>query len=390
MKRLFVIFLLLFLPVVTVADNGLHDGCVENGKYKSEYTIDRRCYVTNEQKQISPYSAVVALLDDKNNIYCTGTIFRDNQDFLLEDAFKYETKLPVPGLFVYTAAHCINGDRVKIRLQNGKEIITERVSGIHSFWNKSTTDWAIYKIPEREQNGLPYVDIAYGENGEAELKVVGYGSLAIMTDKEIKDYKQAYIDFLKSDLAKKTDTDTLIEANCKNRTDGLSYDSCKYIYETKQDYNQNYFGRQLKYLDNVDAPGVPSDYFVDGAISTHESVFEEFNKTHSLPNNIDLLKESVCHMNSTDDFCQAWHGNSGGGIFAGDKIIAVVSNGPGTIGGKHHAAFLRDITQKSEFGSRLEKGVEQAVFLQNSQQDNLDRMRKAIKYTNISENGERE
>ena len=371
------LFLWLALSSATaIAGVQPHDSCMENGKYKSEYKIDRRCYVTDEQKQQAPYNATVALLDEQGRIYCTGTIFRDNQDFLLEDAFKYETKLPVPGLFVYTAAHCINGDRVKIRLQNGKEITTERVNGKHSFWDKSTTDWAVYKIPENEQNGLPYVDIAYGADAKDELKIIGYGSLSIMTDKEIKDYKQAYIDFLKSDLAKKTDTDTLIEANCKNDGKYGNYDSCKYVYLTKQDYTQNYLSRQLEYLDNIDAPGVPSDYFVDGAISVHKTTFEEFNKINPLPRDGDLLKESVCHMNSTDDFCQAWHGNSGGGIFVRDKIIALVSNGPGTIGGKHHAAFLQDITRKSEYGSSLEKGIEQAVFLQNSQQDNLDRLRK--------------
>ena len=375
MKKLCVFLLSILTPIVAMGNTQWRDGCMENGKYKSEYTIDRRCYVTDEQKQILPYDAVVALLDDQNGVNCTGTIFRDNQDFLLKDAFRYETKLPVPGLFVYTAAHCITGDRIKIRLQNGKEIITERVSGTHSYWNKSVMDWAVYKIPESEQNGLSYVDIAYGENADAELKVIGYGSLAIMSNKEIKDYKQAYIDFLKSYLAKKTDTNTLIEANCKNRKDGMDYDFCVDMYLTKQDWNTNYLSRQFEYLDNVDAPGVPSDYFIDGAIATHKSEFEEFEKNNPLPKNIDLLKESVCHMESTDDFCQAWHGNSGGGIFAGNKIIAVLSNGPGTIGGKHHAAFLQDITQKSEFGSRLEKGIEQAVFLQNSQQDNLERMR---------------
>lgn len=375
-QGLFVLWLVLS-PVVAIADVQPHDGCIENGKYKSEYTIDRRCYVTDEQKQQAPYNATVALLDEQGRIYCTGTIFRDNQDFLLEDAFKYETKLPVPGLFVYTAAHCINGDRVKIRLQNGKEIITEHVNGTYRIWAKSIMDWAVYKIPEHEQLGLPYVDIAYGADAKDELKIIGYGSLAIMSDKEIQDYKQAYIQFLKSDLAKKTDVDNLIESNCKNMQDIESYNVCKHKYLTKQDYTQKYLGRQLEYLDNVDEPESKSDYFIAGAIVTTDTPeFDEFNKINPIPKDGDLLKESVCHMNSENDYCQAWHGNSGGGIFVGGKLIALVSKGVGTVGGQHHAVFLQDITQKTEYGSKLEKGIEQAVFLQNSQQDNLERLRK--------------
>ena len=198
-----------------------------------------------------------------------------------------------------------------------------------------------------------------------------------MTDKEIHDYKQAYIQFLKSDLAKKTDVDNLIEANCKNDGKYGNYDSCKYVYLTKQDYTQNYLSRQLEYLDNVDAPESKSDYFIDGAIVTTDTPeFDEFNKINPIPKDGDLLKESVCNMNSENDYCQAWHGNSGGGIFVGDKLIALVSKGVGTVGGQHHAVFLQDITQKTEYGSKLEKGIEQAVFLQNSQQDNLERLRK--------------
>ena len=40
----------------------------------SEYTIDRRCYVTDKQKQQKPYNATVGLIDVDGYIYCTGTL----------------------------------------------------------------------------------------------------------------------------------------------------------------------------------------------------------------------------------------------------------------------------------------------------------------------------
>ena len=307
------LFCSLFLPIVTMAGQVLRDGCIENGKYKSEFTIDRRCYVTDEQKKQAPYNATVAVLDDAELIGCTGTIVRDNQDFLLEDAFKYETKLPVPGLFVYTAAHCLTQNN-KIQMQNGEFLNV----WLTNFDKKE--DWAVFQVLEENNlNMLPYVDIAYGESPENQLKVIGYGALAIMSDKDIRDYKKTYIDFLK----------------------------------TK--YPEKEIGQ----------------FFVDDSIVKWDYAF--FDEYPRLPEDDETrLKESVCHINSEDDFCQVWFNNSGGGIFVNDKLFAIISRAALTFGGKHHAAFLKDVKTRWQ-----DKGeyMNNAIFLQNSQQDNLERLR---------------
>ena len=79
----------------------------------SAYTIDKRCYVTAEEKAQKPYNTTVALIDHVYNVpMCTGTIIQI-QDMLV----------------VYTAAHCIvfgehKAEKIKIRLQDGREFIT--------------------------------------------------------------------------------------------------------------------------------------------------------------------------------------------------------------------------------------------------------------------------
>lgn len=74
-------FVLLVLPSIAMAT----DGCV----HPEQYTIDRRCYVTDVQKERLPYNTVVALVEDGIK-YCTGTIIKDENG----------------DLYVYTARLC--------------------------------------------------------------------------------------------------------------------------------------------------------------------------------------------------------------------------------------------------------------------------------------------
>lgn len=368
-KRYFTLLFVLLMPVLAFGNAHLRDGCMENKKYSKDFTIDRRCYVTDEQKKQIPYSATVALVDSDNNVYCTGTIFQDNQDFSFNDAFKYETKLPVPGLFVYTAAHCIK-DTAKIKLQNGKEIVLELVSGQYfpEQGNDEQGDWAVYKIPEDEQENLPYVDIAYDEDINGQLKVIGYGSLAVMSDQDIHKYKQTYVDFLKDDVQKNIQeiSNSLAQKECNNLNGKTIEEMDLCVQEGLLMENLQ---TELESMDDNYANST-NKFFTDGGIITFDKKFQDFRKINPLPVNSGL-KESVCHMDSDKDGCQTWNGNSGGGVFVNNKLIALVSRSMKLFGGKNHLTFLKDPKYKNnDFEVKTH-----AVFLQGSQTDNLNRLR---------------
>ena len=77
--------------------------CADYCTDPDKYTVDKRCYVTEEQKQEIPYKAVVKV----NR--CTETIVKKDG-----------------GFFMYTAKHCtdadidnIADDQLTISLQNG-------------------------------------------------------------------------------------------------------------------------------------------------------------------------------------------------------------------------------------------------------------------------------
>lgn len=150
-----------------VRTGSFSDRCQNNGAHYNDYTIDRRCYLTDEQKQKSPYNAVVALYDKGGN-YCTGTIVKNPND---------------GKLYVYTARHCVddNGtDPISVRLQDGTEM---QVEFMYSGMGKQGNDSAMYKIPDEYTESVPFVTT--GDMYSGYFEVVGYGALPIMSDKQI-------------------------------------------------------------------------------------------------------------------------------------------------------------------------------------------------------------
>ena len=277
MKQLFVIFLLLFLPVVTFADNGLHDSCVENGKYKSEYTIDKRCYVTDEQKQISPYNAVVRLTD----VTCTGTIVKRDD-----------------GYFLYTAKHCTDSDYdnqtdkiVRITLQDGRVFSTNFVKKGDAVDAKDKFgDWAYYKIPvDKDDTNIPYVKTDSFKDGK--VRIVGYGSLEILSDNQIKQAKDEYV---------------------------------KYLIEQG-------FGDDEKNLKQSGEYILTKGGGIKGGWNFRGFMFGEFYDGHLKVSNCELSKGGL-------KGCQLWGGNSGGPLFNSQGgITGIVSTGNYNLGGTAHA-----------------------------------------------------
>lgn len=289
----------LFLPLLIIASMafGADDACTK----PKEFKIDRRCYVTNEQKKNPPFNATVALIDN-NYIYCTGTIvkgFNGYQDTIATEQDK-------DTVFIYTAKHCVINKydmvqkKLKIRLQNDSKIYTPKLAYVGNYESKTDEhldgDWAIYTMPNIKKD-IPYTLLSKKENSGDELKlnasIIGYGTLKIMSDAEITKFKEKYSDFLKAQGQEVT---------------GIEDEGVNTI---------STFGKQfMEYLENND-----SNYYYD------------------LFNNQEL-KVSECKYSSSGKKrnCQAWCSNSGCGIFDADhNLMGIATRSALVIGGPRHA-----------------------------------------------------
>lgn len=264
---------------------GAADSCTN----PSAYTVDRRCYVTDAQKKVKPYNAVVSVGED----WCTGTIVRENGKN-----------------HVYTAKHCTgvkNGglpvDELNFTMQNGATFVGKKnnvgnydIEKGERYWG----DWAIYTVPSGEKD-VPYVEISdrvqFGVgflSYDYSARDIGYGVLKIMSDEEIRVFKRKYSDWLgKGDFP----------------PESIDDDSVIYTSSTKP---QNFLS-ELRTND--------PEYY--------RGLFKDKK-----------LKVSYCEYNSVGAIknCQGWSGNSGGGIFdVNGNIMAIRTRAPLGIGGKHHA-----------------------------------------------------
>ena len=287
MKRIFAFLLLLFLPTFVWA---LEDACTN----PTEYTVDKRCYVTEEQKQQKPYNAVVGILESYNDISCTGTIVKIGDE-----------------LFMYTAKHCINpfsnivAESVHFVTTDNRDIIADivNVGDYSDMWfeiENPDGDWAFYSFKEQD---VPYVNIS-NKSSDSNALSVGYGALKILTDSEIREMKEMYLDYMRRG---------------ENQ------------YEEKVELNPD---EDIEW--GVVANG--------GLKSFHPAVKTFINKYfyESFMNDSKNMKVSFCKYNSQNKTtgCQGWTGDSGGGLFDSDgNITAIRSTGKGIIGGDNHAGI---------------------------------------------------
>ena len=278
---------MIFMPSVSMAA----DHCTN----PKEYTVDKRCYVTEAQKRRKPYNAVVALYDDEWGEYCTGTI----------------VKGPKGKPYLYTAKHCTDDENdmvrseLKIKLQDGRKLSARKykVGNYNTKTGENVNgDWAIYiivnsDVPMVEKSskwafGITLLEPYYDATS------VGYGALKIMSDAEIAEFKSRYLTYLKDEQ-------------------------------------------------NIDAKGDENLYgFYDGWVNTAANVHvinfldKEYDYWKSLTDDTSKLKLSHCKYSATgrEVGCQTWGGNSGGPIFDGrGNIMAIHTRGCGGIGGTGHA-----------------------------------------------------
>lgn len=282
MKRYLIASLLLFIPWISMAA----DHCTN----PKEYSVDKRCYVTLLQKAMKPYNAVVGILKPNGTKpYCTGTIVKRDDG----------------NIYVYTAKHCIKDDSNKLHiiLQTGQKMVVDFYDA--GLFGRGPLieydgDWAIFKMNNQNvptvsesKNFTPssYSPFAY------QAKIIGYGALKIMSDKEIQKFKEDYVKYLKNE--KHLNADEIKTKEYGWRKDGIS------------SLNQNvktFIAKKFK--DNM--------------------TFKDTDK----------LKVSNCtySANGQKIGCQTWGGNSGGGIFdSGGNIMAIHTRGLGVIGGPNHA-----------------------------------------------------
>lgn len=305
MKKLFLFPLALCLvPALSWAEN---DSC----SYPEQYTVDKRCYVTETQKNEKPYNSVVAFVfpwaegsDPKflNDSDCTGTVIKmDNK------------------LYVFTAKHCVrdyrgnansymtvmtqDGDRFQININNSSQTKLGTSSVIGAYIGAlSGGDWAIYSVPD-EYKHIASTGISQEprKSRAHDARVVGYGGLKVMSDAEIKEYKRRYIQYLKEEKG------SFVAVLGKG---AMYYPGLGSVRAT--DYN-TFVG-----------------YLCDTDVSYYEDLFEDNRR----------LKVSKCKYTDVGIMpgCQVWGGNSGGGVFDNDgNLMAIMIAGTPFIGGYRHA-----------------------------------------------------
>lgn len=308
-KYLISFLLFVFIPGVLFA----RDACTD----PDAFTVDRRCYVTDEQKKEKPYNAVVKLYG------CTGTIVKIKNDY-----------------YIYTAKHCVSSEKVdsyesiSAVLQNGTTVMADRndVGEYNTATDENWEgDWAIYKIRDEYNDGkLPYVYISdkwdwgiLSINRDA--RSVGYGVLKIMSDAEIEEFKARYITYLA------TERDTPYEQQTKTEKYGFKGGES---IDTTNAYANNFI----------------YDFLFDTDRKYYSDIFKDGNK----------LKVSDCKF-ATDGReinCQGWGGNSGGGVFDNNgDIMGLTTRGPSIIGGENHAALTLGINLQISAWDGIKRNV---------------------------------
>lgn len=283
--------LLLFFTAPTLS--WAEDHCTN----PDQYTLDKRCYVTDEQKGDKPYSAVVGIVGVSGNFSCTGTIVKGSDE----------------KLYIYTAKHCAHDGtgailkRVSIKTQKATEITV--TANMYGSGDTQSADFAIYSLPDNTDVDSVVIDNKERVDIDHDVNVIGYGWLKIMSDQDIKDFKTKYTNYL------------IDNKNIKKKELQRNYREYGFVYDENQSIGIE--------LDKT----FPSNYLIylqATAATYYDSVFKDVNK----------LKVSQCSFNFVYDKtdCQVWSGNSGGGMFDqnGNLVATIISN-HNLIGTKKHS-----------------------------------------------------
>ena len=150
MKHVFA-FLLLFIPNVVLAD----DACTN----PIDYTLDRRCYVTNSEKMDFPYNTVVRIGD-----VATGTIIGPN--------------------LILTCRSCVNpeqyntyhGDIEFYTSDNQRHIARELFTPTDQ---TPESEWALLKTKDTFE--MPFLEVSHSHDA-SNLEQIGFSALKILSE----------------------------------------------------------------------------------------------------------------------------------------------------------------------------------------------------------------
>lgn len=278
-----------------------------------EFTIDKRCYVTDEQKKVLPYSAVASIITEEDINFCTGTFVHG-----VDDANSLFNITENSGsVYLFTARHCMeNQNNILFKTQQGK-----RLEGyILNRGNYSKNgDWAIYKLSDDVKNNKDFLEKEIGVVntntlpvvGEIPVKLVGYGHLKIMSDKEIAQFKEFYINYVVKDIAKSN------------------------VYLTNSDVEK----RPDFFETNTGGMHMNNVYVTDFISQLSDAKrLELFSDTD--------LKVSYCvYQNNIAVGCQGAGGSSGGAVFDADNnLIGIHNKSSKEIGGLKHMGAVYDVS----------------------------------------------
>ncbi len=278
-KKIFVFLSLFIVPNFCWAAG--NDSCTNS----KDYTIDKRCYVTDEQKKEKPYNATVLV----KGTPCAGTIVNEKN-----------------ALYMITAKHCtdsdtdnVSDDVLSVESQNG-EVFNVYKSHVGSYdldtHDNKIGDWAVYVL-DKKMTGIPYVYMNR-EGGKYHVRVVGYGNLKVMSDKDIKDFRQLYLDYLNKNFYDAT-----------NNPHKYGYSHFVSTIDAKNDYVKEFINK------------MPED-----------------QQARFFKDNLRLKVSNCYYEDGKEVGCQTWSGTSGGGIFDDNDVIrGFHTAGTKNIGGKKHA-----------------------------------------------------
>ncbi len=301
MKKLLISFLLvLCLPV---GSWGYDDSCSK----PDEYTVDKRCYVTDEQKQQKPYNSMV-----KMETYSEPIKIRINDKITATGTLSVDSKVNRYGVIVkqddglYLIRTDCPSKKFKIQTYDGIEIILDN-DNIPYYGDGFYVSACKYKIPD-EYAGIASTNLSNKANvGGYEASIVAESYLKIMSDAEIEDFKAKYINYLK-------------ERKGINSKGNKGRGWVKGGVDMESSLGQMFF-----------------EYLRDNETSYFENIFYDGKK----------LKMSHCQYSPKTGVKGCYgYPNYNGGIFDdnGDLVGIFLGQGYYAIGGEHHAG--KDVSQK--------------------------------------------
>ena len=283
MHKLSLVFIL--FGVVPNICWALSDACTN----PDEYTIERRCYVTNDVWQRAPYKHVLKMQKRSNGlVFCTANMVKGK---------------------IVTARHCIENNNmfdVDFVAFDGRKIQIGYLDHLSKYPNEyyqrdiAILEPSLWGTSFVTENSINVIDDASGEINNKSFINVGCGGLKILSDKEIHLFKQAYSEFLKN----------------PNKQTVPAGEESDVLYNPIIDNGKT--ANLIPYLGQKGFLNEFTQYLQKYGLGSAEDLFHDsYNMKMSLCTDFDLSRSlGLVYSN-----CKGWHGNSGGGVYRVSGVL---------------------------------------------------------------------